>query len=751
MPAPARISVVIKPTTQLNDDNTNSKSLLSRPKGRVVPRRRGRGRVDETDSEEELVREPRSDSESETATSTVESDSASEFESETEEQLRPRSRESVSSSTRPRATTTSTEDNLNESSFFPRQDNWADIMANQPTDSLPIMQFSELNLQESMAVTQQQQQQRSAVPSPPPSDHEQASKTDSGAQSSTRAGKGPRFSRKPGQTAREAYINRLNNDPAYVPTVGQFWSHDDRLLDKDLRSLSTWWRGKWQGRGRGGRGRGNFANGWSTRGRGAFKNMGSRFDGPETEAAWSHDKFEEVKEAGSNKERSNYTRGGRGFKARHFSRKETDRAHSPDTSSQAPVKSSHSVNDPLQLGDGQRTWFAMKPERVWTKQFDGYLHFDAQLKPLQMQGLGQGVRVKLPKLNPSSMENEAVIIRLPLDTSQMSKQHLQASTSDADVSKSFAVKLPSLKSMGKQKEIVAETVTTISPLHVNEQLPDTSTITPSQEPSSSRFVFEIPQSSQPLNVEATLSPNEVSGLNAQVNGDAPVPEEPVLSTSSQPPQLSAAPPMPVLSPFQPSSSYASPYIYAGHGLPLPPGIAISENGVTYEIATGRAVYLQTPPPPPPHVSLQAPVFNPRPMPISHGHHNSMSFVNPMPLSVSPSGFLSTPPLFALPRQSSRVEIRAPGDPKNNDGESQRTHSTSQDRLPNSKGTRIFTPNGQGGSFYPEGQPLYTPSTYYYPYAPDGSASFGYGQFSGVDSNQTYDHYSQDLYSQHSYY
>jgi hypothetical protein len=26
--------------------------------------------------------------------------------------------------------------------------------------------------------------------------------------------------------------------------VGEFWGHDDRLLDKDLRSLSGWWRGR---------------------------------------------------------------------------------------------------------------------------------------------------------------------------------------------------------------------------------------------------------------------------------------------------------------------------------------------------------------------------------------------------------------------------------------------------------------------------------------------------------------------------
>ncbi|KAI9070036.1 hypothetical protein FKP32DRAFT_1670827, partial [Trametes sanguinea] len=67
------------------------------------------------------------------------------------------------------------------------------------------------------------------------------------------------------QSARQAYQQRLETDPSFVPKVGEFWGHDDRLLDKELRSLSGWWRGRWQSRGRGrggpsfrGRGRGFF-------------------------------------------------------------------------------------------------------------------------------------------------------------------------------------------------------------------------------------------------------------------------------------------------------------------------------------------------------------------------------------------------------------------------------------------------------------------------------------------------------------
>ncbi|GJJ07199.1 hypothetical protein Clacol_001399 [Clathrus columnatus] len=761
MPAPARISVVVKPR-QTKEEDVNLKSISHRQKGRVVPRRRGRGRIDETDSEEELVREPRSDSESETATSTIESESASEFDSETEEEPKSMSHESASPSTTPPRATTTAADAPVDSTFFPKQESWSDMVANQNIDELPVVEFSDLHLQESAVVTQQ----RSAVPSPPPSEHEHGPKLEPGTQSSSRGGKASSFSRKPGQSAREAYINRLNNDPAYVPTVGQFWSHDDRLLDKDLRSLSNWWRGKWQGRGRGIRGRGNFGNGWGVRGRGgAFRTIGHRSEGPDvsqSEPAWSHDKFEEVRVTDPFRERNSFTRGGRAFKAqaRNFSRKDNDRNQSTDEVSQPPVESLQSAApDILQLGDGQRTWFAMKPERVWTKQFDGYLHFDSQLKPLQTQGLGQGVRVKLPKSNLSSDENEPVIIRLPLDTSQ--NKQTQAAPSDMDAPSSFAVKLPSLKSLGKQKEVVVEDVTTISPLHVDEQLPSTSAVPLYQESSSS---LAIPKVSQPsISIAETMlsSDNssvqneEMSTSGALVNGDIPTLEEPTtsvpLQAHTQPPQPPTSAPMQVLSPpFQPSSSYTSPFIYSAHGMSLPPGIAVAENGITYEIATGRAVYLQTPPPPPPHI-LQAPVYNPRPMSIHHGHHNSMPYISgSMPLSVSPPGFLPTPPLFALPRQSSRIEIRAPGEPKDKNRESQRLRSAGQEQVSNPKGVETFTPNGQAtGSYFPEGQPLYTPSTYYYPYAPDGSASFGYGQYSGIDSNQTYEQYNQDPYSHHS--
>ncbi|KAI5481489.1 acyl-CoA N-acyltransferase [Pseudohyphozyma bogoriensis] len=71
------------------------------------------------------------------------------------------------------------------------------------------------------------------------------------------------------QKAREDYQAKLA-DPAYVPKVGKFWSHDDRLAAPEVRVLHPYWRGRGRGgeyrgayRGRGGfGGRGAYAGGW---------------------------------------------------------------------------------------------------------------------------------------------------------------------------------------------------------------------------------------------------------------------------------------------------------------------------------------------------------------------------------------------------------------------------------------------------------------------------------------------------------
>ncbi|KAG9020903.1 hypothetical protein FS837_007767 [Tulasnella sp. UAMH 9824] len=127
---------------------------------------------------------------------------------------------------------------------------------------------------------------------------------------------------------------------------------------------------------------------------------------------------------------------------------------------------------------------------------------------------------------------------------------------------------------------------------------------------------------------------------------------------------------------------------------LPPGIAMGESGLLYEIATGRPVVLNpqatapaasTPPLPLPPMSASGPVYNPRPVPHPHvARSGSMSYIPPHVLnslgasSGTPDSYPATPPtypgypgspvgeqrngtptFFAPPKQRGRLSIRAP--------------------------------------------------------------------------------------------
>ena len=262
-----------------------------------------------------------------------------------------------------------------------------------------------------------------------------------------------------GRTVRETYRDRLQ-DPSYVPTVGEFWGHDDRLLDKDLRSLSGWWRGRWH-KGRGG---------YSGRGRGGFHGGGDfSWDRPQEEAnnhpseqTWGHDGFEEMKKKEEQRRlareqrqkeqreavatrgtpfQRGSARGGRGghigARGRGFSRG----GFIPSSPRQPP---------PI-----DRPWYAQKPERVWTKQLDGFLHFDSSLKA--KLGQGQGYRVKL------AGSKEKVIRASPeayvTQTTDQANPPAAATTSSSDNvtspsvdNKTVTVRLPKLKEKEKSPE-----------------------------------------------------------------------------------------------------------------------------------------------------------------------------------------------------------------------------------------------------------------------------------------------------------
>jgi hypothetical protein len=112
-----------------------------------------------------------------------------------------------------------------------------------------------------------------------------------------------------------------------------------------------------------------------------------------------------------------------------------------------------------------------------------------------------------------------------------------------------------------------------------------------------------------------------------------------------------------------SPTFGSPYNFPQA---LPPGIALNQHGMPFEVATGRPVYLQPP----------QPMYNPQPM---HYPHPGMYMHGPMHHPIASPDYLAQPPshtppnngfidpstgqpLFSLPR-SVRIEIRAPDQPR----------------------------------------------------------------------------------------
>ena len=543
--------------------------------------------------------------------------------------------------------------------------------------------------------------------------------------------------------------------------------------------------------------------------------------------AWTHDGFEEMKQAEEERRqqfqfrgKNSSSRGRRGFRGGFFGRDRLGSA--PRTSSPhgsfARLQSEPSTFDTLKFGNGARPWFSMKPERVWTKQFDGYLYFEAQLKPVHNQGLGQGVRVKLPKQKDKRQdvtgpEGGSVVVRLP-QRNAIPSRPLWATAKDLSPERAFVVKLPGTKGAGKERaHLSREDVTTVTPPPMDEPLPtirsapvasvqrpltqEAPAFTPSHPPlrRASEVVVSLPttstiapaehpagapplrrHTSNELSTSGDLASAGPSHLQSQGVPQGAQPAE-TGPPQGQPPVLSTV--QTVAPQFQASPPYGSPYGYAASGLPLPPGIAVSESGVTYEIATGRTVYLHTPPPPPPPPQMQVPMYNPRPIPMHHAPHASMHFLPhhghapSMSLSVSPPAFSSSLPIFALPRQSSRIEIKAPSEEKGTERAGELDRPGGDGRLTGPRTTvnvnaEPFTPAAhpqlQSPGYYPvesqqafdEGQQhhqphpsmSYQPTPYYF-LGPDGSASYGY-QYPNIDARspqQQYESYAQDTYPQ----
>ena len=520
-----------------------------------------------------------------------------------------------------------------------------------------------------------------------------------------------------GRSVRETYRNRLQ-DPSYVPTVGEFWGHDDRLLDKELRGLSGWWRGRWY-KGRGG---------YTGRGRGGYSGGGGfEWDQPQEEAnthpseqqTWGHDGFEEMKkkeeqrrlareqrqkeqrEVGTTRGtpfQRGSARGGRGGFIGARGRGGISRG-------------GFSPSSPHPSHPADRPWYAQKPERVWTKQLDGFLHFDSTLKP--RLGQGQGYRVKL---TGSSKEK---VIRVPPKvhaTPTIDQADPVATTTD-DVSspavdnRNVTVRLPKLKEKEAPHKVPppaptpepapveVKAVSASPPAEGEESLDEVFTVKPRPAlPSSILTIVPPPAAEDPvasqLRSEFVERAVVKQSPSQSVDGGDPkaTPQSPAESQRSAPPVL---PPIrTVFTPVAPQpQTYTAPYQYSPH---LPPGIAVNSHGITYEIATGRPVYLQPTPPPMYDPRPVMPPMHPGAVPFVPGHMHTLSghsadFTPSQSHSMSGYDPTTGMPLFSLPRQNSRVEIRRP------DG----TYPTSppittQTHRPSGLRTTVSAQNDDGG-------------------------------------------------------
>ena len=749
-------------------------------KSRLTRRRR---RANGFHSDEEIVREARSDSDSD-------DDDQSSADSESDSETGPASEDGPQD---PHATLLSpgttppvfndSKDGDDRPALLAAPVNWSEMVADEVangTTDLPVIDFADLDDNAIHAKTPRAPTPRKVLKSKRPAARRRSSEPPVSSQPPSEPPVVPASPTQPlspaepkpvsasvphrrGQTARQAYQERLENDPSFVPTVGEFWGHDDRLLDKNLRSLSGWWRGRWQGgaRGRsfGGRGRGRG------RGRGGANTgndsqpdhdlpSSSQVDVPPVDRPWTHDGFEELKrrEEQRSQRRQDQSQGpnntGRGSRGGHIPR---GRGFGRGKLSPRPGIT-RSVESPSSMTS--RTWFLIKPERPWTKHHELFLYSE----PSQRPHLGQGstYRVKL-----SGTSSEAIVhssAQRPPPRAPTPPR--EAAPEDGELV--FVVSLP----RGKRNPEVTESTLTpavapvLSPTPTSslEQVADATSLlvsSPSKSPAVQPTVVK-PESPPKLHITIEEQPVPTSEPHADdpftlrdpppptvipLATSTPTPINPPTSTSgtavprsvpapishsatapdggllwrSPPPHLqtaftqSAPAPAPA-----PAPGYASPYTYAPVSAPtVPPGVALDAHGMPYELATGRPLYLAAPP------QVHTPVYMmPYPPLPSHMQHRAHA---------SPD-----PSLFAPPRQSSRIEIRRPDAASEESRLSSahtQTHLSRPSALRASTSAPTFIPSHTPGhqpppaphEFYPSPPPEVPP-------APTSAAVMGYAAY-----------------------
>jgi hypothetical protein len=705
----------ILPSTKPNTKATQKPNGHHKTKKTRVVRRRGRGRPD-IDSDDELEREARSESGSDdedntSSDSDSDDDAFSESANHTKDTvLTPSTTQSPSPHDKPLSNGNIPQDPepaMEPSAYKEGTNYWDALNDEDPWGSAP----AEVNFDNHDQLAGETKPRRKT-----------RNKKKKKQQASTDAGKGETAEVDPeasppapghgtvpptaGRSVRETYRNRLQ-DPSYVPTVGEFWSHDERLLDKDLRSLSGWWRGRWH-KGRGG---------YSGRGRGGHGGGGFGWDQPQDANAhpseqhtWGHDGFEEMKKKEEQRRlareqrqkeqreaavtrgtpfQRGSVRGGRGglhVRGRGFFRG----GFSPSSRTSYPV---------------DRPWYAQKPERVWTKQLDGFLHFDSTLKP--RSGQGQGYRVKIagtskekvvrasPEANPThtvdqpnrtadvtspAVDNKTATVRLPKPREKekfpeappvalIPEPARVPSPSPSPVPSPVLSPVPSLvpSPAASPPPVDAGTESPPSPAGTEEPLDEVFTVKLRPVPAQSILTIVPPPTSEDP-VTSQLRSEFVERAVVKQSPSQSINGEDAKGTPQSPAE-SQRPPPPVLHPIRTVSTpvapqpqtYTPPYQYPPQ---LPPGIAMNSHGIAYEIATGRPVYLQPTPPPLYDPRPVIPSMHPGAVPFFPGHVHHLSghspdFAHSRSHSMSGYDHANGMALFSLPRQSSRVEIRRP--------------------------------------------------------------------------------------------
>lgn len=511
-------------------------------------------------------------------------------------------------------------------------------------------------------------------------------------------------------TARQSYLKKLSSDPAATPRVGQFWGHDDRLMDKELRPMSDWWRGRGFSRGRG---RGGFV-GRGRGGRGGHPFAGDQpAESPNEErpvepidAKWTHDGYEELERQATSGGREGRRGTGRGRgRARGGGGGGRGGRGGLNGTSGSPASSPNPGVTVVQAQLQAQAAAKMAAEQ----------HEPGPSTPTPSNsGRSAGKKGKKVAKNPRAKVSDIIAQVVKERETEKSKGVVAAAKSEVAAGQQASTSNANGGSVAPSTN--GPPTTAANPPRVN--LPrgaphargQPTAPTPGQVAPAAKATVpagqEMPTNQAPLppsaprqGTQSTVAPGQ---LAAGQHKRTETLERAILKDSFTKAASSAGASDAVASPStsQPPVNVNTPLVTQPSGnagysyVALPPGIAMGESGLLYEIATGRPVVLNpqaaapaasTSPLPLPPMSAGGPVYNPRPVPHPHvARSGSMSYIPPHVLnslgapSTTPDSYSAIPPtypgypgspvgeqrngtptFFAPPKPRGRLSIRAP--------------------------------------------------------------------------------------------